>query len=126
MAFTIHFLSRDFTLAVKPILGKYSGDIIKNYMEEIIDECDLSKEKIVMMLRDSGSNMVKACKDWEIPHFPCIGHSLHLKVGPFLIEKRNKSRAKRSTRMMRKTKRASHKKTPTQMTLQIHTMMPRQ
>lgn len=38
-----------------------------------------------MMLRDSGSNMVKACNDWNIHHFPCIGHSLHLVVGPFLV-----------------------------------------
>ena len=44
-----------------------------------------------MMLRDSGSNMVKACVDWGIPHFPCIGHSLHLVVGPFLLEKKKKS-----------------------------------
>ena len=94
MAFTIHFLSEDFcihnfTLAVKPIYGKHSGDVIRNYMQEIIDDWDLPKESIVMMLRDSGSNMVKACRDWKIPHFPCIGHSLHLLVGPFLLEKKN-------------------------------------
>jgi len=94
MAFTIHFLCEDFrihnfTLAVKPIYGKHSGGVIRNYMQEIIDDWDLSKESIVMMLRDSGSNMVKACKDWKIPHFPCIGHSLHLLVGPFLLEKKS-------------------------------------
>ena len=52
-----------------------------------------------MLLRDSGSNMVKACNDWRlshnpelgVPHFPCIGHSLHLVVGPFLLEKKKKS-----------------------------------
>ena len=52
-----------------------------------------------MVLRDSGSNMVKACNDWclshnpdlDMPHFPCIGHSLHLVVGPFLLEKKKKS-----------------------------------
>ena len=43
------------------------------------------------MLRDSGSNMVKACVDWGIPHFPCIGHSLHLVVSPFLLQKKKKS-----------------------------------
>lgn len=41
-----------------------------------------------MMLRDSGSNMVAACRMWKISHFPCIGHSLHLVVGPFLVEKK--------------------------------------
>ena len=29
--------------------------------------------------------MVKACEDWDIKHFPCIGHSMHLLVGPFLL-----------------------------------------
>ena len=67
MAFTIHFLSmhfciHNFTLAVKPIFGKHSGDVIRNYMQELIDDWDLPKEKIVKMLRDSGSKMVKACK----------------------------------------------------------------
>ena len=41
-----------------------------------------------MMLHDSGSNMVKACRDWGIDHFACIGHSLHLVIGPFLVKKK--------------------------------------
>ena len=50
----------------------------------------LDKDRLSMMLRDSGSNMVKACKDWKIKHFPCIGHSLHLVVGPFLLVPKTK------------------------------------
>ena len=40
------------------------------------------------MLHNSGSNMVKACRDWGIDHFACIGHSLHLVIGPFLVKKK--------------------------------------
>ena len=40
-----------------------------------------------MMLRDNASNGKKACNDWNIKHFGCIAHSIHLIVGPFLIEK---------------------------------------
>ena len=43
-----------------------------------------------MMIRDSGSNMVRACNDWEIPHFSCVGHSLHLVVGPLLVDKKKR------------------------------------
>ena len=50
----------------------------------------LDKDRLSMMLRDSGSNMVKACKDWKIKHFPCIGHSSHLVVGPFLLVPKTK------------------------------------
>ena len=98
MAFTIHFLCDDFqrhnyTLAIKPTEGKHTGDLIREYMQNILKEWCLSEDRIVMMLRDSGSNMVKACEDWGIPHFPCIGHSLHLVVGPFLLEKKDKDKS---------------------------------
>ena len=29
--------------------------------------------------------MVKACEDWGINHLLCIGHSLHVVVGPFIV-----------------------------------------
>jgi hypothetical protein len=54
-------------------------------MAESFMKWNLDSACLTMMLQDSGSNMVKACTDWGIPHFPCIGHSLHLVVGPFLI-----------------------------------------
>jgi hypothetical protein len=93
LAFTVHFLCNDFhrfnyTLAVKPTEGKHTGGMIRQYMQDILNEWCLPEH---MMLRGSGSNMVKACQDWGIPHFPCIGHSLHLVVGPFLLQKKEKS-----------------------------------
>jgi len=60
-------------------------------MQDILNEWCLPEHRLTMMLRDSGSNMVKACQDWGVPHFPCIGHSLHLVVGPFLLQKKEKS-----------------------------------
>ena len=38
-----------------------------------------------MLLRDSESNIIKLFNDWGIRHFPCVGHSLYLVVGPFLV-----------------------------------------
>lgn len=90
MALTLHYLTKDFrlrnfTLEVKPVLGKHTGDMIRTEMIESFQRWNLPKSNLTMMLRDSGSNMVKACEDWGITHFPCIGHSLHLVVGPFLL-----------------------------------------
>lgn len=90
MALTVHYLTkefqlRNFTLEVKPVLGKHTGDMIRNEMVESFQRWNLRKSNLTMMLRDSGSNMVKACEDWDIKHFPCIGHSMHLLVGPFLV-----------------------------------------
>jgi hypothetical protein len=39
------------------------------------------------MLRGNASNGVKACQQLKIRHFGCIGHSIHLVLGPFFIEK---------------------------------------
>ena len=94
MAFTLHFICKDFrvfncTLTVKSTIGKHNAEMLMDYMENVINEWHLSKNKNVIMLRDSGSNMVKACEDWGACHFPCIGHSLHLVVGPFLLEQKN-------------------------------------
>ena len=93
MAVTIQFLTdefimRSYTLEVKPVLGKHTGDMIKSEMESSFSKWGLDASKLSMLLRDSGSNMVKACNDWGIRHFSCVAHSLHLVVGPFLVFKK--------------------------------------
>jgi hypothetical protein len=95
MALTLHFLTDDFcmqsyTLEVKPTQGKHTGDMIQGEMAVLFMKWNLDSACLTMMLQDSGSNMVKACTNWGIPHFPCIGHSLHLVVGPFLILSKKK------------------------------------
>ena len=97
MALTLHFLTdafnmRSYTLEIKPTLGKHTGDMIRGEIVESFKKWNLDITRLTMMLRDSGSNMVKACNDMEIRHFPCIGHSLHLVVGPFLVVPKNKSK----------------------------------
>lgn len=91
MSLTIHYLTKDFkmkefTLMVRQLSGRHTGDSIRATLSGALDEFNLDKDKMAMMLRDNGSNMVKACEDWGIPHFGCIGHCLHLIVGPFLLE----------------------------------------
>ena len=48
----------------------------------------LFTEKLTVMARDNGSNIVAACNMWGIHHIGCIGHSLHLVVNPFLQKKK--------------------------------------
>jgi hypothetical protein len=47
----------------------------------------MQKDNLVMMLRDNASNVKKACDDLGIKSFGCIGHTLHLIVGPLFIQK---------------------------------------
>ena len=97
MALTITFLTeefdlRNYTLEVKPVVGKHTGEMILQELQQSLSKWGLSSSDLSMMLRDSGSNIVKACNDWKINHFPCIGHTLHLIVGPFLVPKKKKSK----------------------------------
>lgn len=97
MALTINYLTKEFdlknyTLEVKPVLGKHTGEMILQELQQSFSKWGLSSSDLSMMLRDSGSNIVKACNDWKINHFPCIGHTLHLIVGPFLVPKKKKSK----------------------------------
>ena len=63
---------------------------IRNFWADSFARFGLDTAKLVLMMRDNASNGVRACKDWGIRHFGCIGHSIHLVVGPFVIEKRMK------------------------------------
>jgi len=86
LALTIHdFRMRSYSLEVKPVLGKHTGQMSKSEMESSFLKWGLNASKLSMLLRDSGSNIVKACNDWGIRHFSCVCHSLHLVVGPFLV-----------------------------------------
>ena len=95
LALTIHYLTDDFVmkkfvLKVDPVVGKHTADFIRQIMEDAFEEWNLDVHHLSMMIRDSGSNMVRACEDWEIPHFSCVGHSLHLVVGPLPVEKKKR------------------------------------
>lgn len=43
----------------------------------------MSKSRLMMMIRDNGSNFVKACNEWGVNHFGCVAHGFHLIVSPF-------------------------------------------
>jgi len=68
------------TLEVEPLQGKHTCTFIMEIMIESFHKWGIEKENMMMMLRDHASNAIKACHDWGIPHFGCIGHTLHLVV----------------------------------------------
>jgi len=48
-------------------------------------------KKLSLLVRNNASNGVQACNDMGVRHFGCIGHSLHLVIGPFLIKNKNQN-----------------------------------
>ena len=62
MALTVHFLTqafemRNYTLEVKPVIGKHTAHMIRSELEECFYKWGLSSVDLSMMLRDSGSNI---------------------------------------------------------------------
>ena len=92
MALTLQYVTDKFkmvnlTLEVSQLHGRHTGNFIKDELIKYFDLWGLNKENLVLMSRDNGSNIVKACRDWGIQHFGCIGHCLHLIVGPLFIKR---------------------------------------
>ena len=93
MAETLHYLTEDFkmvnlVLEVSPFHESHTGVNISTFWKNAFEKFGLRTEKLSMMMRDNASNGVKACNDLGIRHFGCIGHSIHLVIGPFVIEKK--------------------------------------
>ncbi|TYZ66683.1 hypothetical protein PybrP1_007770 [[Pythium] brassicae (nom. inval.)] len=65
-----------------------TGDAIQVALSSALLDFGTENERLVLVLRDDGSSMAKACYNWDVALFGCIGHCLHLVVGPFLLERR--------------------------------------
>ena len=70
------------------MLEKPTADMIRGEMDMALSNWNLKRVNITMMVNDSSTNMVKVCRDWGTAYFACIGHSLHLVIGPFLVKKK--------------------------------------
>jgi hypothetical protein len=95
LALTLHYLTDDFemktcVLEVKPLIGSHTAESIKSTLMASMDSFGLNTGKLSLLLRDNASNRVKACNNMDINHFGCIGHGLHLVVGPFFIWKKKR------------------------------------
>lgn len=85
MSFTAHWLTDDFVpkhcvLQMKHFTGRHSGDNIRKMLLEITTFWEIPNEKIHTILRDNGSNVVKALNESNFTPIPCFIHTLQLVV----------------------------------------------
>ena len=102
IAITIHYLTeefeqRNFTIEIAPVRGRHTGEHIASLIREAFDRWALPLNKLSIMARDNGSNVVSACNKLDITHQGCVGHSIHLVVNPFLKNEAKQTNA--STKM---------------------------
>lgn len=85
MSLTCHFIDdnwerKQVLLNVKTMSGSHTGEYIGDMFITMLNYWDISHERVVLVLRDSGANMVKGLRLVEIPDLSCSAHTLQLVV----------------------------------------------
>ena len=68
--------------------GSHTGAYIAQKIKEILETWFISTDQVHVVLRDNGSNMVKAMKDAKLPDLGCFAHTLQLVVQDGVLSQR--------------------------------------
>ncbi|XP_063746153.1 zinc finger BED domain-containing protein 4-like, partial [Eleginops maclovinus] len=85
MSLTCHFIDHNWDrkqvlLNAKTMLGSHTGEYIGDMFISLLEHWDISHDRVVLVLRDSGANMVKGLRLAEIPDLSCSAHTIQLVV----------------------------------------------
>lgn len=85
MSLTTHFIDKEWksvqvVLNVKAMSESHVAQYIRGMFLEMLDEWAINSSCVVLVLRDSGANMVKAMKIVDMPGLSCSAHTLQLVV----------------------------------------------
>ena len=74
LTLTHHFLNdefdlKTFVLEIREVQGSHTGEMIMNELKSSFDAWNLNPMLLAMMIRDSGQNIKKACREWGISYF---------------------------------------------------------
>lgn len=82
MTFTLHWISptetklRSCTLQTNFFPHPHTADNIVEELKKVLTEFNLNS-KIITLITDGGSNMIKAARDMKVSRVPCVAHGLH-------------------------------------------------
>ncbi|KAM8934218.1 zinc finger BED domain-containing protein 4-like [Pelodytes ibericus] len=93
MSLTCHFIDNGWTkrqlvLNTKVMQGSHTGEYIKEMFLGMLDDWGISKDRVLLVLRDSGANMVKGMRLAEVSDLSCMAHTLQLVVNDGLSSQR--------------------------------------
>lgn len=85
MSTTCHFIDSNWErkrviLNVKAMSGSHTGDYIREMFLGMLNDWDINQDRVVLVLRDSGANMIKGLRLADIPDLSCSAHTLQLVV----------------------------------------------
>ncbi|KAK7122932.1 hypothetical protein R3I94_019901 [Phoxinus phoxinus] len=93
MSLTCHFINSDWerkqvVLNVKAMSGSHTGEYISKMFLSMLKHWDITPDRVVLVLRDSGANMIKGLRLAEIPDLSCSAHTLQLVVNEGISSQR--------------------------------------
>nr|XP_039247688.1 zinc finger BED domain-containing protein 4-like [Styela clava] len=85
MSLTAHYIDKNWErkqvlLNVKAMQGSHTGEYIAETFDEMLNDWGIQKDRVFLVLRDGGANIVKGMRLAEVDHLSCFAHSLQLVI----------------------------------------------
>ncbi|XP_077972379.1 zinc finger BED domain-containing protein 4-like [Styela clava] len=93
ISLTVHFINCNWerfqiVLNIKAMHGSHTGEYIGTTFLDLLQQWNIDKNRVFLVLRDSGANMVKGLNMVELPNLSCFAHSLQLVINDGLQAQR--------------------------------------
>ena len=93
LGFTAHWVDNKFqrrsaVLQAQELSERHTGEYIAIKITKMLSDWNISIPNVHVVIRDNGSNMVKAMAEANLPNFGCFAHTLQLVVHDGLLSQR--------------------------------------
>lgn len=93
LSLTAHWISDDFVrqnivLCAEPLSESHTGDYLAGKILLMLESFAIGTDRVHVVLRDGGANMVKAMRVAELPDLSCFAHTLQLVVHDCILSQR--------------------------------------
>uniref|UniRef100_A0AAQ5YIA3 BED-type domain-containing protein n=1 Tax=Amphiprion ocellaris TaxID=80972 RepID=A0AAQ5YIA3_AMPOC len=93
MSLTCHFIDekwerKQVVLNIKAMAGSHTGEYISEMFLAMLEQWNIQAERVFLVLRDSGANMVKGLKLAEVTDLSCSAHTLQLVINEGIASQR--------------------------------------
>lgn len=93
LSLTCHFIDekwkrKQVVLNVKAMTGSHTGEYISEMFLAMLEQWHILPDRVFLVLRDSGANMVKGLKLAEVADLSCSAHTLQLVINEGIASQR--------------------------------------
>jgi len=91
---TAHWITDDFkrrsaVLQCQLFEGAHTGIRLANALMEMLGSWHIEHDRVHVILRDGGANMVKAMRDADLTHVSCFAHTLQLSLNDAILSQKS-------------------------------------